>query len=82
MPMFPIHVSVPVLVVTVPSPVPAFVTVRGYVLLRTKPATMFRAAVMVTVQAPVPVHPSPDQPVNVEPAAAVAVKVTCVPYTV
>jgi hypothetical protein len=36
------------------------------------------AAVMVTTQAPVPVH-APVQPANVAPAAAVAVKATEVP---
>ena len=36
------------------------------------------AALIVTVQGPVPVQP-PLQPVNVEPAAGVAVKVTAVP---
>jgi len=34
---------------------------------------------MVTAQVPVPVHPPPLQPVNVDPAAGVAVKVTAVP---
>ena len=34
---------------------------------------------MVTAQVPVPVQPPPLQPVNVEPAAGVAVKVTTVP---
>ena len=37
------------------------------------------AAFIVTVQEPVPVQPPPLQPVNVEPAAGVAVKVTAVP---
>ena len=36
------------------------------------------AALMLTTQLPVPVH-APLQPVNVEPAAAVAVSVTDVP---
>ena len=34
---------------------------------------------MVTAQVPVPVQPPPLQPVNVEPAAGVAVKATAVP---
>ena len=34
------------------------------------------AAVIVTTQAPVPVQPPPDQPVNVELAAALAVSCT------
>jgi hypothetical protein len=37
------------------------------------------AALIVTVQGPVPVQPPPLQPENVEPAAGVAVKVTTVP---
>jgi len=37
------------------------------------------AALMVTVHVPVPVHPPALQPVNVEPAAGVAVRVTAVP---
>ena len=37
------------------------------------------AALSVTVHAPVPEQPPPLQPVKVEPAAGVAVKVTAVP---
>ena len=37
------------------------------------------AALSVTVQVPVPEQPPPLQPVNVDPAAGVAVKVTAVP---
>ena len=37
------------------------------------------AALIVTLHVPVPVQPPPLQPVNVEPAAGVAVKVTAVP---
>ena len=37
------------------------------------------AASTVTRQAPVPVQPPPDQPVNTDPASAVAVNVTAVP---
>jgi hypothetical protein len=37
------------------------------------------AALSVTVHVPVPEHPPPFQPVKVEPAAGVAVKVTAVP---
>ena len=41
-------------------------------------AVAVAAAVMVRLQGPVPVH-APDQPLKVEPAAAVAVSVTAVP---
>jgi len=41
-------------------------------------AVMARSALMVTVQAPVPLQP-PDQPLKVEPAAGEAVKVTEAP---
>ena len=34
------------------------------------------AALMVTMQLPVPLHPAPDQPAKVEPAAGLAVNVT------
>jgi hypothetical protein len=37
------------------------------------------AALIVRLHVPVPVQPPPLQPVNVEPAAGVAVKVTAVP---
>ena len=37
------------------------------------------AALSVTVQVPVPEQPPPLQPVNVDPAAGAAVKVTAVP---
>ena len=37
------------------------------------------AALSVTVQVPVPEQPPPLQPLNVDPAAGVAVKVTTVP---
>ena len=37
------------------------------------------AALTVTVQVPLPEHPPPLQPVNVEPAAGAAVSVTPVP---
>src|SRR2546425_9172132 len=37
------------------------------------------AALRVTVQVPVPLHPPPLQPVKVEPAASAAVSVTAVP---
>src|SRR5258705_3117108 len=44
-----------------------------------KVAVTAGAAFMVTAQVPVPVQPPPLQPVNVEPAAGVAVRVTTVP---
>ncbi len=45
-------------------------------LLLSKVALTFRAWVIVTVQGPVPLHPSPPQRVKVEPVAAMAVRVT------
>jgi hypothetical protein len=64
--------------VTVPAPVPAFVTLNANVDAALNVAVTARAAVMDTVQAPVPVH-APLQPVNVEPLAAAAESVTDVP---
>ena len=46
---------------------------------RVNVAVTLRAWVRLTVQVPVPLHPSPLQPVKVEPRAAVAVRVTLVP---
>ena len=43
---------------------------------RLKLAVTVRAAVIETVQVPVPLHPDPDQPVNVELLLAEAVKST------
>ena len=63
---------------TVPAPVPAFVTLSAKVAVLLKVAVTARAAVIDTVQAPVPVH-APLQPANVEPLAAAAVSVTEVP---
>jgi hypothetical protein len=62
--------------VTVPVPVPAFTTVRVWLSL--KVAATDLAALMVTVQAPVPVQ-APLHPVNTDPAAAVLFRVTTVP---
>ena len=42
-------------------------------------AVTLTALFMVTVHVPVPEHPPPDQPVNVEPAAGTGVSVTGVP---
>ena len=77
MPVLPTQVRVPVDGVTVPEPVPDFVTVRIYKIL--KVAVTFLAWVMETVQVPVPEHPSPDQPAKLESEAAEAVKITLVP---
>jgi hypothetical protein len=48
------------------------------VLATSKVAVTERAALMLTVQLPVP-EQAPDQPAKVEPAAAAAVSVTLVP---
>lgn len=63
---------------TIPVPLPFFVTPSEYVLgvaTVAKVAATLRAAVIATVQLPVPVH-APLQPVNVEPVAGAAVSVT------
>jgi hypothetical protein len=67
----------PTLLVTVPVPVPAGVTVRANV--GTNVAVTVVLAFSVTAQVPVPEHPPPLHPVNAEPAAGVAVNVTTVP---
>jgi len=64
--------------VTVPAPLPAFVTLSGNVDAVVKVAVTARAAVIDTVHAAVPVH-APPQPVNDEPLEAAAVRVTEVP---
>ena len=64
--------------VTVPLPAPDLVTVSAKELCM-KVAVTAAAAFIVTVQGPVPVQPPPLQPVNVDPAAGVAVRVTAVP---
>ena len=65
--------------VTVPLPVPFFVTVSGFVVVvLLNVAVTERAMVICTVQAPVPVH-EPLQPANVEPLAAAGVSVTFAP---
>jgi hypothetical protein len=66
--------------VTVPDPVPDFVTVSLYAVafVANVEATDF-AAFIVTVQVPVPEHPPPDQPVKVDPLVAEAAKATDVP---
>ena len=67
--------------VTFPLPVPASVTVnKKFVEVpAVKFATTVVAAVIVTVQVPVPSHGPAPQPANVPPFVGVAVKVTAVP---
>jgi len=62
------------LLVTVPLPLPVFVTVRVYNCV--KLAFTACAAFIVTKQLPVPLHPAPLQPLNTDPLAGVAVSVT------
>ena len=65
--------------VTAPDPEPALVTLNAKVVAELlKVAVTDRAAVIDTVQAPVPVH-APLQPEKVEPPAAAAVSVTDAP---
>jgi hypothetical protein len=61
--------------VTVPAPVGDIETVKLYKGKKVA-VTVAVAAFIVTVQVPVPEHPSPDQPEKVYPLAAEAVKVT------
>jgi dUTPase len=61
--------------VTVPDPLPASVTDRGGL----KVAVTDWAALIVTVQLPVPVQPPPLHPAKVQPAAGVSVRVTLAP---
>jgi hypothetical protein len=65
--------------VTVPPPFPDFVaeSVKDDCM---KVAVVEVAALIVTVQEPVPEQPPPLQPAKVEPAAAAAVSVTDVPF--
>src|SRR5262249_32090329 len=58
--------------VTVPVPAPETVTLSPTGTVDAKVAVTVVARVGVTVQPPVPEHPPPDQPANVEPPAAVA----------
>ena len=67
----------PSLPVTVPAPVTDFVTAKLYTGV--KVAATDVAAVIVTVQVPVPEHPPPDQPEKVDPLFAKAAKATDVP---
>jgi hypothetical protein len=65
--------------VTEPEPDPVFVTVSVCVGTVLNVAVTDRDALIVTMQVPVPEQPSPLQPANAEPSAAVAVSVTTVP---
>ena len=63
---------------TVPTPVPGFVTVKLYTDVANVAVTDV-AAVIVTVQVPAPEQPPPDQPEKVDPLFVKAVKVTDFP---
>src|SRR6476619_1568224 len=65
--------------VTTPEPVPALLTVSANLGTGSKVAVTALAALIVTLQDSVPEQPLPDQPVNWEPAAALAVSVTSLP---
>src|SRR5436305_412077 len=64
--------------VTVPLPAPAGLTVN-VCMISVNVAVAVWSAPRVTTHVPVPEQPPPLQPVQVEPAAAVAVRVTAVP---
>ena len=64
--------------VTVPPPLPPFVTVSAKVGT-SKVAVTAVAPEIVTVQAPAPEHPPPLQPLKIDPESGVAVSVTAVP---
>jgi hypothetical protein len=70
-----IRASLPV---TVPDPIPDFLTAKLYIVVA-KDAVTDVAAFIVTMQVPVPEHPPPDQPVKVYPLFVEAVKVTDFP---
>ncbi len=65
--------------VTVPEPVPALLTVSVGCGDDVKFAVTVVLELSVTWQVPVPEQPPPDQPVKVEPAVGLAVRVTGVP---
>jgi hypothetical protein len=65
------------LLVTVPDPVPAFVTVSVYWSFVNVALTLLAASI-VTLHVPVPEH-APVHPANVDIASGVAVSVTTVP---
>src|SRR2546422_11344960 len=64
--------------VTVPAPLPAFVTVSAKVGT-SKVAVTAVAPEIVTVQAAVPEQPPPLQPPKIDPESGMAVNVTAVP---
>src|SRR5882762_4286523 len=64
--------------VTVPVPPPWTITVSVNIT-GSKVAMTVVAETGVTIHVPVPVQPPPDQPAKVEPAAAVAVRITGLP---
>ena len=66
------------LLVTVPSPVPVFTTVRLYSPSQLNVAVTDLPLSIVTTQSPVPEH-APDQPAKADPDERVAVNVTDVP---
>lgn len=67
---------------TVPLPPPDFATDRRAVVgAAVNSAFTVWLEFIATTQAPVPLHPPPFQPVNVDPPAAVAVRVTELPLT-
>ena len=72
------HVIPAGVLVTVPLPVPALLTVRAKVGTSNVAVTVV-AADIVTVQELAPEQPPPLQPVKIEPDAGVAVSVTAVP---
>ena len=65
------------MLVTVPPPVPARVTVSAK-LSSVNVAVTLATAETVTTQEPVPLQPAPDQPANVDPVAGAALSVTAV----
>src|SRR4029079_19613034 len=64
---------------TVPEPLPLFETVNVDVGIGGNPASTVESDDRLTTHVPVPEHPPPLQPVNVEPDDAVAVSVTLFP---
>ena len=69
------------MLVTVPLPVPAGITVSAQ-LRRSKVAVTIAAATTVTVHVLIaPLHPPPDQPAKVLDGSATAVSVTIVAWS-